>query len=223
MTECVIVLTKYPLPGQVKTRLVKQIGATGAAELYRAFVKDLLEKITDANLPLQVHFTPTECRQYLEEWLGTNYEYYPQVDGDLGHRMKTAFSECFLYGTDRIILVGADLPDLPARILRQALEKLEEHDIVLGPAADGGYYLIGFRKEGFAPEIFDDIEWSSDRVLMDTIAKIHLLNKTAVTLCQWKDVDTPADLEDLIMRCDGDYGDCPNTGQWLRENFPRNK
>jgi len=119
-----------------------------------------------------------------------------QVGDDLGGRMTQAFDVLFSRGYHRVVIVGTDVPTLPLDYFKQALAQLETHDLVLGPALDGGYYLIGLRKP--APDLFADIPWSTDRVLTLTQEKAHGLRLTTATIPPWRDVDTIEDLAALI-------------------------
>ena len=119
-----------------------------------------------------------------------------QVGDDLGGRMTQAFDVLFSRGYHRVVIVGTDVPTLPLDYFKQALAQLETHDLVLGPALDGGYYLIGLRKP--APDLFADIPWSTDRVLTLTQEKAHGLRLTTATIPPWRDVDTIEDLTALI-------------------------
>ena len=154
VSDCVIVFVRYPMAGQVKTRLAESIGPESAAQLYRCFVADILDKMIGGLWKTEVHFTPAERGWDFQNWLGDEYRYVPQQGADLGERMVRAFEDFFDRGTRRAVLIGADLPDLPAEFIRRGFEELDENDIVLGPSADGGYYLIGFTKEGFASAVF---------------------------------------------------------------------
>lgn len=149
--ECVIVLAKAPVEGQVKTRLAADIGPKAAAGLYRAFVADLLQMLGKTDYSIHVHFTPSDAELQMKQWLGSAYEFVPQADGGLGERMAAAFKHGFSNHFSRVLLIGADFPDLPASFIHEAFNTLLINEAVLGPSHDGGYYLIGFNREGFVP------------------------------------------------------------------------
>lgn len=219
IADVVIVFARYPEAGRVKTRLARSIGAENAVQLYRCFVEDTLGKTAGRSWRTEIHFTPEESYPDFQNWLGTDRVYVPQRGANLGERMMRAFEDCFDRGAERAVLIGADLPDLPGEFLGRGFEQLDEMDLVLGPSADGGYYLIGFAREGFEPAVFEGIEWGTGQVLMQTIARIHKSDKSAGLLPRWQDVDTAADLADLRQRCESGTGDCPRTMQWLACHF----
>ncbi|MFH0845160.1 MAG: TIGR04282 family arsenosugar biosynthesis glycosyltransferase [Pseudomonadota bacterium] len=196
----ILFFIKYPEVGQVKTRLAAVIGDDKAAELYGNFVQDLLSGLKSLKISFHVCFLPEEKRGAVMSWLGGEFRYRPQKGGDLGERMKDAFIAAFSEGLGRVILIGSDFPDLPLSYLVEALGELHTHDAVLGPAVDGGYYLIGFRSDAFLPEIFDNMVWGTDSVYRQTLSKLTAHKKTVYILTPWNDVDTFQDLEKLIDR-----------------------
>jgi rSAM/selenodomain-associated transferase 1 len=119
---------------------------------------------------------------------------------ELGDRMKNAFQWAFSRGHSRVILIGSDLPDLPAEIINDAFASLNNHDAAIGPALDGGYYLIGFRNDAFSPRIFDDIPWSTSAVFARTIEILREEGRDVRQLRFWKDIDTPEDIIYFIER-----------------------
>ena len=125
-----------------------------------------------------------------------------QVGDDLGPRMNQAFETIFARGYQRILITGTDVPTLPLDHFKQALIQLEHHDLVLGPALDGGYYLIGLKQ--MAPELFTGIPWSTDQVLKLTQEKAATLGLKTTLIQPWRDVDTLADLQALIEACQAD-------------------
>lgn len=198
-----MVFAKAPIPGQVKTRLCPPLTPDEAATLHGSFVLDMLERTktatTQFKLPLDRYLAcaPSSTHVFfkiMEERQGVKL--IDQVGDDLGGRMTQAFDVLFSRGYHRVVIVGTDVPTLPLDYFKQALAQLETHDLVLGPALDGGYYLIGLRKP--APDLFADIPWSTDRVLTLTQEKAHGLRLTTATIPPWRDVDTIEDLAALI-------------------------
>jgi rSAM/selenodomain-associated transferase 1 len=114
--------------------------------------------------------------------------------------MKNAFIDVFDEGFSRVVIVGSDIPDLPGKFLSQAFAQLDSNDVVIGPSSDGGYYLIGFCRNSFLAEAFDDITWSTSAVLEQTLARLKSHGLTVHLLPKWHDVDTRADLDDLASR-----------------------
>ena len=200
LKECVMVFAKAPAFGRVKTRLAAGIGEKAATSLYKAFVKDLLGMIDSTDYPIHIHFAPPDAGRQMKEWLGGAGEFYPQADGDLGDRMAAAFKHAFSKHVSRAVLIGTDFPDLPASFIHRAFDSLLTHDAVLGPSHDGGYFLIGFSRHGYVPEVFQDISWSSDKVFSETARAFEKHHTTVHYLDQWWDIDTYADLMEFIRR-----------------------
>jgi len=203
LSTALVVFAKAPIPGQVKTRLCPPLTPDEAATLHGSFVLDMLERTktatTQFKLPLDRYLAcaPSSTHVFfkiMEERQGVKL--IDQVGDDLGGRMTQAFDVLFSRGYHRVVIVGTDVPTLPLDYFKQALAQLETHDLVLGPALDGGYYLIGLRKP--APDLFADIPWSTDRVLTLTQEKAHGLRLTTATIPPWRDVDTIEDLAALI-------------------------
>ncbi len=143
-------------------------------------------------------FYPPNARADVAGWLGPDLSLLPQQGRNLGQRMANAFSEAFARGFQQVLLLGTDFPDLPESVVAEAFEHLPQHDAVIGPAVDGGYYLIGFNSDTFSAEIFDDMPWGTADVYQRTLTifsnngcKIHVLPK-------WRDIDTYQDLERFI-------------------------
>ena len=196
----ILFFLRYPEPGEVKTRLATTIGPDKAAQLYGHFVLDLLAKLESARLPFAVCFYPEQKKELLMEWLGEGYEYIPQKGGDLGERMAAAFRDAFARGHTRVILMGSDFPDLPRPFFEESIGALNTHDAVIGPAMDGGYYLIGFRKETFIQQVFEGMDWSTEGVFRQTLSILKAHRSRVYVLPAWNDIDTIEDLMQLIER-----------------------
>jgi hypothetical protein len=201
-----VIFAKAPIPGQVKTRLCPPLTPDEAATLHGSFVLDTLErtKIAAAKLTLPIDrylaCAPSATHVFfkiMEERQGVKL--IDQVGDDLGGRMNQAFATLFERGYRQVLLIGTDVPTLPLDHFKQALTSLENHDLVLGPAIDGGYYLIGLKRP--IPELFVDIPWSTDQVLRLTQEKAVRLGLTTALLDPWRDVDTLADLQALMKAC----------------------
>jgi rSAM/selenodomain-associated transferase 1 len=196
----ILFFIKYPEPGRVKTRLAASLSVEAAAELYRNFVLDTLIKLEASGLSFKICFYPEEKRKPLVAWLGAKHQYIPQMGKDLGERMKVALSRAFAEGHKQVILIGSDFPDLPSSFLREAVDALATHDAVMGPAKDGGYYLIGFRDESFLPRIFEDMAWGTKVVFDQTLSTLIDHQRRVHVLPTWGDIDTIEDLKALIKR-----------------------
>ncbi|MBD0337160.1 MAG: TIGR04282 family arsenosugar biosynthesis glycosyltransferase, partial [Cyanobacteria bacterium Co-bin13] len=166
-----MLLTRYPQPGRTKTRLIPHLGAEGAAQLQRSMTEYLtrrgLELGRQHRLSFEVHFTGSSLHQ-IRNWLGHEPTYRPQCEGDLGQRLAFAFHQGFAAGQARLLAIGSDCPAIGESQITSALRLLQHHDLVLGPALDGGYYLIGLRQS--IPALFEGISWGSERVLEETVA-----------------------------------------------------
>jgi rSAM/selenodomain-associated transferase 1 len=201
MTDKSIVLLfiKAPFKGRVKSRLAVAVGEEAVLELYKNFVLDIIDALSISGYPFRICLYPPDAEETITTWLG-GHPVEPQVGNDLGERMEMAFKKIFSEGFTSAILIGSDIPDLTPAVFHEALESLNENDAVIGPAADGGYYLIGFNQRSFLPRIFHGIHWSTDTVFQETM---DILKKSSLRMHlvpQWKDVDTLEDLKALFER-----------------------
>ncbi len=195
----VLLFVKYPHPGQVKTRLAARIGTEHASGLYRAFVRDQLETLRQAGLDPVICCAPNAPLAEYRVWLGAARTYVVQRGEDLGLRMAEALRAALGVDTP-VVLIGSDLPDLPAAHLLAARQALENADICLGPTPDGGFYLIGLRTPDPLPGIFADVRWSTDQVLTQTLTNCRKLGHAPRLLPPWSDVDTARDLSAFAVR-----------------------
>jgi len=194
--EKLIIFTRYPKPGETKTRLVPVLGEQGAAELHRRMAERIVEaggalkRFRPVSLEIRYH-GGTESE--MSQWLGPDHLYKLQGDGDLGERMFSALDEAFAAGSERVVLIGTDIPRLNREILQKALQELRSHDLVLGPATDGGYYLIGLSRR---PDraLFTDVTWGTQTVLESTLAVARKLGLSTGLVDPLSDVDRPDDL-----------------------------
>ncbi|MFN6473710.1 MAG: TIGR04282 family arsenosugar biosynthesis glycosyltransferase [Nostoc sp. SerVER01] len=190
-----IIFTRYPEPGKTKTRLIPVLGSVGAANFQRKMTEHTilqvkqLQKVID--ISVAVWFSGGDL-QVMQRWLGLDLVYQPQGEGDLGSRMARSLFEAFQSGAEKAIIIGTDCPGLNAQILATAFDKLRTFDLVLGPAMDGGYYLIGLRQP--IPELFANIEWGTAQVFQRTVEIAQKLNLSHVNLVFLADVDRPEDL-----------------------------
>lgn len=198
--NCILLFVKSPTAGKVKTRLAAEIGDDAALGIYRCFVQDLLSMVKNLDVGLRLLFHPPEAMSQVQRWLGDRHSYRPQRGDDLGARLKNAFAGAFEEGFSKVVAIGSDSPDLPEEFLREAFDKLESHDAVIGPASDGGYYLIGFSEDSFVTEAFDDIAWSTSTVYDQTRERLRAKGLKVRLLPLWHDVDTRADLDGLVAR-----------------------
>lgn len=183
-SNAVIVFLKDPVPGEVKTRIGQTLGMDNAAIIYRKLVEKTKEVLID--FPADIWMFVNKSPERFQPWREDNCYIDIQSDGDLGNKMLHAFHKI----QDRYeytVLIGTDCPQLDSDILWSAFEALENHHLVLGPAHDGGYYLIG--SKCIHPDLFNDIPWSSEVVLQKTLEKAKQLKLSVVQLQQLRDVD----------------------------------
>ncbi len=193
------IFTRYPQPGRTKTRLIPALGADGAAQLQREMTEHALEVARafadTTQTAIEVRFVDG-TRPKMQDWLGDGPVYRKQGPGDLGRRMQRTFEQAFRSGTQRLVLIGSDCPDISVEILSHAFNLLEHNDLVLGPATDGGYYLIGLRRETgqTLPALFDDMPWGADTVLEHTLARAQRHALATAQVATLSDIDRPEDL-----------------------------
>jgi rSAM/selenodomain-associated transferase 1 len=183
-------LAKWPEAGRVKTRLASATSSLWAARVAEALLADALDRLS--NLPLRriLAYTPLEREPEFSRLVRGRFELVQQCGGDLGQRMAEFFAARFAEGARRVVLVGTDSPTMPLEFIQEAFESLVAADIVLGPAADGGYYLVGGTPK--MPRIFDSGQWGQSTVLADTVARIPPKVSLAL-LPPWYDVDSAED------------------------------
>jgi rSAM/selenodomain-associated transferase 1 len=193
--EALIVLTRYPRPGRVKTRMIPVLGPDGAAALrdrLTARSLDAARRVRERrNLHLEVCYTGGEEPE-LRRWLGDDVAFACQGDGDLGARLEGSSANAFAAGRRAVVLIGTDCPELSADALDRAFEALRATDLVIGPAEDGGYYLLGLRRH--VPELFRGIAWGHDEVFEQTVDAAIRMRLSITTLEALRDVDRPTDL-----------------------------
>ena len=207
--ECTILglMAKFWAPGKVKTRLAASIGRDLAASLHRCFVAHLCQNLADVGDRRQVAFTPAIQVTAMASSLPGPWEFRPQSEGDLGVRMWDWFASALVSADSRAILIGADCPDLTSAEINHAFLMLDECDVVLGPASDGGYYLIGIRGQHQTRhrELFNEVPWSSGDEFEITRKKIERFGWSLGLLAEKSDVDEIDDLVCLRQRLANSY------------------
>ncbi|MHB9082052.1 MAG: TIGR04283 family arsenosugar biosynthesis glycosyltransferase [Pirellulaceae bacterium] len=196
MTQRLIIFTRYPEPHKTKRRLIPALGPARAANLQREMTRHTLrwarELMCRRNLSVEVHYEGGD-EERMEACFGAGWVYRPQEHGDLGHRMSCAFRAALRGGMQESMIVGSDCPGLTADLAQSGFDALRDHDVVLGPAVDGGYYLIGLRGE--APQLFEAIPWGTGDVLQRTLEITARLGLSVAQLVPLRDVDRPEDLD----------------------------
>ena len=195
LNEKLIIYSRYPEPGKTKTRMIPALGKEGAADLQREMTEHTLRTAkqlkSDRNVDIEIHFAGGN-EQLMSDWLGKDIDYVAQVTGDLGFKMQSSFQQAFDRDNQRVVIIGIDCPDINLEILNQAFNSLQQHELVLGVAKDGGYYLIGLNKT--IPQLFQNINWGTNLVLNQTKAIANKLNLNVKYLAPLSDIDYPEDL-----------------------------
>lgn len=192
-----VIFVKAPRLGTVKTRLAASLGARAALAAHCALVETLFTQLA-ALAGVEVRFTPDEALAEITTWLAPAWTARPQGPGDLGARLQRAFREHFTAGASRVVVIGSDCPDITVGDIQAAWAALSERDVVLGPATDGGYWLVGLRKP--QPGLFGGISWSTALVLGQTLRHAQRRGLSVRLLRKLGDVDTAGDWQAFLKR-----------------------
>ena len=182
---------KNPERGKVKTRLAATLGREKALGVYKKLLNHTINAASQTNVVREVWYS-----SFVDEndtILPELFDKKLQPEGNLGAKMAHAFREGFGNGFSKVVIIGSDCPGISSNLLEQAYRELDEHDLVIGPSEDGGYYLLGMNR--YLPALFENIEWSTDRVLPHTLEKAKTLSLSAGLLEELNDIDTEEDLE----------------------------
>lgn len=209
-----MIFTKPARPGLVKTRLMSELTPEEAAKLHMAFLQDLLDRSAEADFERRLAWAVGPQ----EPLPASRIAAFRQEGADLGQRLFNGLNWA-LRRFDLVAAVGSDHPELPLAFVEEAFERLASScDVVLGPASDGGYYLIGVRRSSLHRDLFSEIDWSTSRVRQQTLQRCRDLELRVEELASLEDVDTPDDLRRLAMRLAvGDVPAIPNTRRLLSE------
>ena len=189
------VMVKAPRAGEVKTRLVPPLTLLEAAGLYEAFLKDISLRLKSlSDIDVHIFFTPNDAEAELSLIFEGYSSFIPQSSGNLGERLKSAFDTLFNKGYEDVAIIGSDSPDLPLEYIEEAFSRSssKKAEVVLGPAKDGGYYLVAMRAKHYS--IFNDISWSTPGVLDETLKRAGVDDIKVVLLKEWYDIDMVEDL-----------------------------
>jgi hypothetical protein len=193
--DVLVLFTRYPVPGRAKTRLISSLGAEGAAQLQREMTGHAVLTARGFCIEwggrIEVRFSEGS-RKMMRRWLGRDLRYVEQGEGDLGSRMGRVVEEAASGGAGRIVIVGTDCPGIDRMTLGEAFRALETNDVVIGPARDGGYYLVGVTRP--VPGLFEGVPWGSGRVLARTLEEARRMSLRTQLLGELRDVDTADDL-----------------------------
>jgi len=208
-----IIFTRYPETGKTKTRLISLLGAEGAANLQRKMTEHTLKQMKTVSasdeITVEIRYDGGN-EEMMRGWLGSDYEYNFQGSGDLGYRMLRAFEDAFKTGAANAVIIGTDIPDITGADIERAFAALRQNNMVLGPAEDGGYYLIGLQKLSLLSgieRIFSGMAWGRRDVFHKTLTTAKEIGLEVSILDQRKDVDRPEDIavwdrSRVLRRCD---------------------
>lgn len=214
----VILFVKLPEKGKVKSRLAQCMDDDLVLRLYENMVLDTIDMLTRGRFPFRIFFTPSGAREQIVEWLGHGHPSVPQTGEGLGDRMDGAFACVFAGEVEEALLIGSDIPGLTTKVIDEAFNALLTDDAVIGPADDGGYYLIGFRKKSFEPGVFHDIVWSTGTVFRETMHKLQDSSLKVHVLPELTDVDTVEDLKTFMSRVQGPASETSRTRSFLEQH-----
>jgi hypothetical protein len=185
-----VLFVRAPRRGTVKTRLARTLGDDAALAAYRTLLSTTCEALRELK-PVELRFTPDDAAPELNEWLQTGWTTAPQGSGNLGERLASATQDHFQNDASSVVIIGSDCPKITAADIQNAHQALATADVVLGPASDGGYWLIGLRRPTVG--VFDNIAWSTEAVLQQTLERAAALGLSVATLRQLDDIDTHDD------------------------------
>ncbi|MCW5212653.1 TIGR04282 family arsenosugar biosynthesis glycosyltransferase [Desulfobulbus sp. TB] len=199
--QAIILFTRYPQAGKVKTRLIDRLGPQGAANLHDQLTKQVISNIEPILQTGQAKLQVSYCgatEQEMTDWLGLDISFTHQQGNDLGKRMQHAFEYIWQQGAEKVLLIGSDCPGIDSGIIRSGQNSLQTHDLVLGPAVDGGYYLIGLHAHVRGYELlFQRIAWGTEQVLQQSIEQAEQASLSYTLLPKLHDIDCPEDLVHL--------------------------
>ncbi len=194
-----VIFARVPRAGHVKTRLAAAIGDSAALTAYRSLA-DLVFRaaLRSPDYSVTVAYTPENGEDAMREWLGASVNLVPQSNGDLGARMSAAIDHAICAGAQRVVVIGTDCPDVTAEVIEDAFRRLAAADVVLGPASDGGYYLIGMSR--VHASLFENVPWSSPDTLRTTLDRARALGLSVALLDERPDIDTVDDWRAWLAR-----------------------
>ncbi len=219
LANALVIFAKWPVPGQVKTRLCPPLQPEQAAELARCFLVDTVERVCSLkDVQVWLAFTPSDTEALFRELLPSSVRYLPQRGKDLGERELNVFVDLLGKGAACVAIMGSDIPSVPLASLQAAFALLKSPgcDVVFGPSRDGGYYFVGAK--AVQPPLFENIEWSTEKVMEQTLRQARLHNLHVSLMPRWHDVDTAEDLQQLAKQLAQlhDDEDAPRTQAFLK-------
>ncbi len=219
-TPAVILMTKIPQAGESKTRLCPPLTASGAAELAECFLRDTILHVEQTGIEMWLAVTPYSSFDELEFMVHKPAHIFMQEGCNLGSRMNHALRTVMKNDKRSVVLIGSDLPTMPALYVTTAIEVLEEDeaDVVFTPTRDGGFGLVAMRKP--IPALMECVEWSTATTLLQVLARARVLELRYLLLTEWYDIDTVADLAELSSELTTNAStraQAPNTWRWVEQ------
>lgn len=212
--DMIIVFTREPEPGLTKTRMMPALSGQECGELHAAFIRDIAEQCRQCDADIMVDYSSSDgsCSR-LRRIFGDAAGYMIQQGESLGIRMLNGIRAAKSAGYDRVVLIGTDIPELRSEILEKSLMLLDRADVVLGPTADGGYYLAAMRRAYEA--VFDLKEYGTDTVLGSTVSSCRTAGLSCLLTDSLNDIDTIEDLRELASRNSKGGGVCGRTMEYI--------
>ncbi len=206
LLNCLILFGRYPEPGRVKTRLIPYLGPAGAAQLQKSLTEKTIHTARAVSYLADVYFFyKGGSKKQLKRWLGRDIFYIRQSGQHLGERMKNAFLSAQSKGYKKAVLIGTDIPDINPNHIERAFHELERKGLVIGPSDDGGYWLIGMHLERPLLDIFDGVEWGTEKVLFQTTEIIKREKRAFQLIDTLADIDTIQDIEKTGLKIPTPY------------------
>ncbi len=216
--KALVIMTRIPIPNKTKTRLMTILSPEECAEIHRAFLRDIVEtgsKVGDTDLYL--FYGDEGPLEVIEDIVREGMTSLPQRGKDLGEKMRNIFADLFDKGYERVVLMGADIPEVGIEDLEGAFDELEFKDLVFGPTLDGGYYLVGMNH--LHEMVFDPgIKWGTPQVFQETLEVIKRSGVEVGLIRSHEDIDTREDLKEFWKRIENGNS-CENTRRYLIENI----
>lgn len=216
MNNALIIFTRVPIPGQTKTRLMPFLDGEDCAQLHTCFIRDTYVKSKQVGADIFVYYTPKEEKELLFQVLEEEVNCIPQYGEDLGKRMKNAIDDVLQLGYKKVLLIGTDIPQICVETLEKAFDDLEDNEIVIHPTFDGGYYLIGMKKE--YDSIWKVKRYGTNTVIHDTLKHMQEEGLNVAVGEKYYDIDDRYDLKQLYDDIKkGIVDNCSNTKVYLEE------
>ena len=190
LKQALILFVRKPELGKVKTRIAATVGDEATLLIYQKLLQHTWDITHELSVDKFVFYTEIEPAEDL--WSKGDFIKMIQEAGDLGHRMRSAFHTLFQMGYEEVVIIGSDCYELTPAIIKEAYQLLQHYELTIGPATDGGYYLLGMKKE--LKEVFSDVAWSTDQVFKQTINQLEAKGHSYTLLPQMNDVDTIDDV-----------------------------